>query len=371
MVTIMQIINQTLDHFTISYPLEKIAPLEQMLFIDIETTGFTARSSSLYLIGCAYHQSGCWHIRQWFAEKYDDEAALLEDFFSFAANYTHLVHFNGNNFDLPYLLQKCEQHKLSYHFDNFTGIDIYKRISPYKFFLHTPNCKQKTLEELLGIDREDLYNGGELIGIYHEYVKAPSREARQLLLLHNSDDMKGMLQILPLLAFYDLFNGPIKAKKVQANRFVDYHGHNKQELLMKLLLPAPLPLTISNLSNGCYFSGEASEGILKVPIYEEEMKYYYSNYKDYYYLPEEDLALHKSVASFVDKEHRTQATAATCYTRKYATYLPQWDVFVEPFFKRDYKSKELFFELTDERKTDRELFSRYAQYLLGKMARTY
>ncbi len=367
----MQVINQTLENFTIAYPLEKIAPLEHILFIDIETTGFTARSSSLYLIGTAFRKSGSWQVRQWFAQNYEDEKALLDDFFAFAANYTHLIHFNGNNFDLPYLLQKCEQHKLSYNFDSFTGIDIYKRISPYKFFLHTPNCKQKTLEKLLGIDREDLYNGGELISIYHDYVKAPSDEKQRFLLLHNSDDMKGMLQILPLLAFYDLFNGPIKAKKVQANHYVDYHGHSRQELLMKLALPTPLPFNISNLSNGCYFSGEASEGILKVPIYEEEMKYFYSNYKDYYYLPAEDAALHKSVASFVDREHRRQATPATCYTRKYATYLPQWDIFEEPFFKRDYKSKELFFELTDESRTDRELFSRYARYLLSRMAKTY
>ena len=140
---------------------------------------------------------------------------------------------------------------------------------------------------------------------------------------------------------------------------------------MKLALPAPLPFSLSNLANGCYFSGEKNDGILKVPLYEEEMKYFYASYKDYYYLPEEDIALHKSVSSFVDPSHRTQATAATCYTRKYGHFLPQWDILIEPFFKRDYKSHELFFELTDERKTDRELFSRYAQYLLGKMAKTY
>ena len=78
--------------------------------------------------------------------------------------------------------------------------------------------------------------------------------------------------------------------------------------------------------------------------------------------------MHKSVASYVDKEHRTQATAATCYTRKFSSYLPQWDIQVEPFFKRDYKSGELFFELTDERKKDRALFSVYASYLLNKMS---
>lgn len=367
----MRTINQTLENFTVQYPLERIAPLDKLLFIDIETTGFTAKNSSLYLIGAAYYRNGCWHIRQWFAENYDEEKALLDDFFAFAADFTHLVHFNGNNFDLPYLTQKCEMLGLPYNFDNFEGIDIYKRISPYKFFLHTPNCKQKTLEELLKINREDTYNGGELIGIYHEYVKTPGEEAYRLLLLHNSEDMKGMLMVLPLLAFHDLFNLPLKAKKVQANRYTDYHGNDRQELLMKLALPTPLPLAVSNMSNGCFFSGEESEGILKVPVYEEEMKYFYSNYKDYYYLPQEDTALHKSVADFVDKEHRTQATAATCYTRKLSTFLPQWDVFMEPFFKRDYKSKDLFFELTDELKTDRGLFSRYAQYLLGRMAKTY
>lgn len=367
----MRTINQTLENFAVQYPLERIAALDKILFIDIETTGFTAKNSSLYLIGAAYFAGGLWHIRQWFADKPEDESALLADFFSFAADYTHLVHFNGNHFDLPYLLQKCEMLGLPYNFDRFEGVDLYKRISPCKFFLHAPNCKQKTLEELLGIDREDLYGGGDLIGLYHAYVKQPDEEALRLLLLHNSDDMKGMLQILPLLAFHDLFNCPLTAKRVQSNAYVDYHGHDRQELLMKLELPTALPVPVSNLSNGCYFSGEEREGILKVPLYEEEMKYFYSNYKDYYYLPAEDVALHKSVASFVDREHRVQATAATCYTRKRSFYLPQWDIFREPFFKREYKSRELFFELTDEMKKDRVFFSRYAQYLLCRMAKTY
>ena len=367
----MQIVTYTLESFKIQYPLEQIAPQEEFLFIDIETTGFTAKSSSLYLIGAAFYADGVWQIRQWFCDSPAEEVSVLDAFFSFAASFTRLIHFNGNNFDLPYLLQKCQQHNLPHNFDKFEGIDLYKRISPYKAFLHVPNCKQKTLENLLGIHREDRFNGGDLIEVYCHYVENPSKDARSLLLLHNSDDMKGMLQLLPLLAFYDLFNGPIRAKKVQASHFIDYHGHDRQEVLMKLALPTPLPLPVSNLSNGCYFSGEASEGILKVPLYEEEMKYFYSNYKDYYYLPQEDVALHKSVSTFVDKAHRVQASASNCYTRKYSTYLPQWDIFMEPFFKRDYKSKELFFELTEEKKTDRALFSRYAQYLLGKMAKTY
>lgn len=364
----MRIEELKLENYNMAYPLDKIAPLEKILFLDIETTGFAAPNSSLYLVGAAFYQTGYWCIKQWFAEDYSEEKDVLEAFFSFSTAYTHLIHFNGNNFDLPYLLQKCAQYELPYNFDAFEGIDLYKRISPYKFFLNTPNCKQKTLETFLGIKRRDMYNGGQLINIYHKYVKRPTEFNYQLLILHNSDDMKGMLQLTALLAYYDLFNGKLRAKKVQANTYQDIDGIERHVLIMKLELPHELPRPISVVSNGCCFNGEDKEGVLKVPIYQEEMKYFYSNYKDYYYLPAEDAAMHKSVAAFVDKSHRVQATAATCYTRKFSTYLPQWDVQVEPFFKRNYQSRELFFELTEERKKDRALFSVYAGYILHKMA---
>lgn len=363
----MKTIQQKLTNFTVTYPLERIAPMEQLLFIDIETTGFTAKSSSLYLIGCAFFRDGCWNLLQWFASSYEDEPELLKAFFEFSRSFSHLIHFNGNNFDLPFMLQKCTQHQLPYDFTPFDGIDIYKRIAPYKLFLHLPNCKQKTLEQFLGINRTDTFNGGELIGIYHDYVSSPSDVSERLLLLHNADDLKGMLSILPILSYYDLFNSDIKVKKVQANYYKDINGIKKQELLMTIFLPTSLPCPVSGNFEGCYFSAELSEGLFKIPLYEEELKYFYSNYRDYYYLPAEDIALHKSVASFVDKGHRTQATAATCYTRKFSSYLPQWAVIAEPFFKRDYKSKELFFEVTDELKKDRKLFTAYAAHLLDML----
>ena len=140
---------------------------------------------------------------------------------------------------------------------------------------------------------------------------------------------------------------------------------------MTVTLPTKIPRAVSASVNQCYFSGESLTGTLKVPVYEEEMKYFYANYRDYYYLPTEDVALHKSVATFVDSEHRMQATAATCYTRKHSQYLPQWGMFREPFFKRDYKSKELFFELTTELKKDREAFSAYANHVLAMIASIY
>lgn len=367
----MKISEETLEGFSISYPLEKLAPLERILFIDIETTGFTAQSSRIYMIGCAYFQAGKWRAIQWLSENYEQEADIISAFFEFAKLYQYLVHFNGNNFDLPFISKKCTQLSLPFSFDAFDGIDLYQRISPYKFFLKLPNCKQKTLEIFLGVGRKDVFSGGELIGIYHDYVKSPSGFSESALFLHNADDLKGMLQILPILAYYDLFNEPIKARKVQANYYRDLHSQKRKELLITLTLPTPLPMPVSASANACYFRGEGPEATLKVPIYEEELKYFYSNYKDYYYLPDEDVALHKSVATFVDKDYRLQATAATCYTRKFSAYLPQWEILFEPFFMRDYKSKELFFELTDEMKKNRAGFTAYASHVLSMIASTY
>ena len=367
----MKISEETMDNFSISYPLDRLAPIERILFIDIETTGFTARSSYLYMIGCAYYLAGKWHTIQWLAENYSQEKDILTAFCDFAKLYRYLIHFNGNNFDLPFITQKCQQLSLPYTFDNFQGIDIYKRIAPYKFFLKLPNCKQRTLEQFLGIDRKDVFSGGELIGIYHDYVKNPTEFSENALFLHNADDLKGMLETLPILAYYDLFNQPVKAKKVQANYYKDVNGSKRMELLITIVPDTPLPRPIFVSAGNCFFRGEGTEATLKIPIYEEELKYFYSNYHDYYYLPAEDVALHKSVAGFVDKEHRVPASAANCYTRKFSHYLPQWDIVFEPFFKRDYKSTELFFELTDDMKRNRQAFSKYASHVLTMMASTY
>ena len=367
----MKISRETLEQFEIKYDITRLAAPEELLFLDIETTGFTARSSYLYLIGCAYYEGGNWCTIQWLAENYVQEVDILKAFYEFAVNYRYLVHFNGNQFDLPYITQKVKQYELDYDFDRFEGIDLYKRVSPCKVFLGLSNCKQKTMEKYLGIEREDAFTGGELIGVYHDYVKDPSEFARNTLLLHNEDDLKGMLSILPMLAYFDLFNNSLHVKKASANNYRDYSGEIHQELVLVAELPIELPKPVTASACGCYFHGEGKEGSLRIPIYNEEMKYFYANYQDYYYLPEEDVALHKSVATFVEKEHRTQATAATCYTRKISRYLPQFELLFEPIFRREYRSKEVFFELTDELKRDRAAFTEYANHILQMIGTTY
>ena len=160
--------------------------LSRLLFFDIETTGFSAKTSSLYLIGCLYFEKGVPMIRQWFAETIQEESSLLFEFFDFMKNYDHLIHYNGSGFDIPYLMQKCAHYNLPYTFEEIESIDLYKILSPVKSMLKLENLKQKTVESYLDIQRDDLYNGGELISVYQNFLKSPSKEAMELLLLHNN-----------------------------------------------------------------------------------------------------------------------------------------------------------------------------------------
>ncbi len=364
----MKIEDKILNNFNLSYPLENIARLDEVLFLDIETTGFLSGSSSIYLIGCAYYNEDNWCVKQFFASSPEEEEQLLTAFFEFAENYNFVIHYNGNTFDLPFIKNKAEKYHLTNPLEVTNGLDIYRRIMTYKNLLKLSDCKLKTIESYLGIERDDIYSGGDLIQVYEDYVASRDYDLYSTLILHNYDDMVGMLKVLPILSYYDLFNSPLKASKVSANHYEDMNGLKRRELIINVSFDIPIPNPISFMGQGCHFKAENSQGILVVPIYEEELKFFYANYKDYYYLPIEDQALHKSISAYVDKDYREQATARNCYTRISSLFLPQWSILVEPFFKRDYDSTDLFFELNDEVKKNRELFSEYASHVINKIA---
>lgn len=363
----MIIKNYKIPNFSPAYPIEKLGDKNTILFVDIETTGLSPSTASIYLMGCCFYEHGEWMIRQWLCECPEEEPDLLNAFAQHLKSYRTLIHFNGNQFDLPFIEKRAAFHKMNITFEGMTGIDIYKRIYPYRHFLRLTNCKQKTLEEFLSINREDMYSGGELIAVYKSFCQTHDEEALGLLLTHNRDDVYGMVRLLPILSYADFFNEALTVRKVETNMSKDAFGKAQKEILIYFSLHTALPKAISCHGNNCYFSGRNNEGMIKVPVFCEEMKFFYSDYKNYYYLPNEDMAIHKSVSSFVDSAFREKATAATCYTRKTGEYLPQWDYLFEPFFKREYESKALFFELTDSFKENREAFSQYASHILSMM----
>ncbi|MBQ7839638.1 MAG: ribonuclease H-like domain-containing protein [Lachnospiraceae bacterium] len=347
---------------------------QEVLFFDIETTGFSPKSASIYLIGCAFYALDGWHIRQYFAENAGEEAEILRAFTSFASTFLHFVHFNGTTFDVPFITAKCKKHALM-PFVPSSQCDIYKYISPYKNLLHLPGCRQKQLEEFIGLYREDIFNGGQLIELYRVYTEQRSTELLHVLLLHNYEDIAGMLQTFSVMAFPKLFEeGCFQIQKAVIDQDSNPANPMPLELLLRLTVPFEFPAACAfhgtdGIAGKCFCTCRGHDVMIKVPVWDTTLKYFFSDYKNYAYLPAEDQAIHKSVAVYVDKSQRMPATAATCYTKKCCRFIPWFgkaDKSVSLFYE-NYKDRQGWVELTDAFLSDNMRLTSYIKNLLTAM----
>ena len=372
------------------YPINEPYSLEDIVFFDIETTGFSAKTSFLYLIGCMYYKDENWQLTQWLADDMNSEAAILKSFFTVLKNCKKLVHYNGSGFDIPFIIQKCKQHTIPEPFSTIESFDIYKKILPYKRLLPLRNYKLKTIEDFMGIHRKDTCSGEELIPIYANYLGkvqyeklhnrsnnqdhpdntarmfnpkelSSSEEFSQTLLLHNLEDVTSLLEISTILYFIDLFESKLELSDISPISC----GENSCEV--KIQLPITFPISVlwevPLAENFLKMKVTNNQLNLYIPIYHGELKYFYTNYKDYYFLPKENVAMHASVAQYVDKEYRVKAKPSTCYTRQVGSFLPQMESSLSPYFKLEYKDKITYIELTNPILKDEIILCEYIKNL--------
>jgi len=322
---------------------------KRALYFDIETTGLSAQSSYVYLIGCAYEEEGIYYLTQWMCTEPTEEKELLRLFFDKVKDYELILHYNGTGFDLPFLEKKAKRHCLSYPLSALESLDLYAIARKLKAFISTEDLKLKSMEQFFGFTRTDTFSGGELIEVYAQFLglyrlnemtnHSKEQEVTALghvLLLHNAEDIKNLPSLTVLLFLQNLSN-ELTAERLQKPPALP-DDPELREALSKInltpkavsvdynfsfTLPVPcelrLPFDEETISVHLSKDGQV---MLLFPVYSGELKYFYPNPSDYYYLPLEDCAMHKSVASFVEKEYRKKATAATCYTKKTGAFLP-------------------------------------------------
>lgn len=359
---------------------------EQTLFFDIETTGFSREYSTLYMIGCAFREGDYLYIEQFFAETPKQQAEILTAFLSLLAKYDTIITFNGDSFDIPFVKSKyqCLFKEVPDPFEGKRCIDIFKTANHLKAFLNLCDCRQKTVEKFFGICREDLCTGGELIAVYQNYVKKPSAEAYSLLRLHNYEDVLHMTYLLSIFNYQSLLDGEFTICSVAANEYQQpalsdhTYLHNNdsaaffsgKELFFTLQLNFPVPKRITCSDQDFYLRIKRGEAHLRIRLFEGELKYFFPDYKNYYYLPAEDTAVHKNVAASVAKQFRKKATAATCYTKKYGIFLPQCKEMQVPALKQERKDKKTYFELTEQfilsKNAQKEYILHIFEYLLSR-----
>lgn len=287
---------------------------EHFLAFDIETTGFSWKNGIVFLIGFLKLDisAGQWCLEQWLLDDPSDEKELLERFSDTITADTVLFHYNGRQFDLPFLEKRCQIFKIPTDWDNCPQLDLYRSLRPYRKFLGLEHLKLTDLERYLKLSRPDRLSGKECISVYRKYVleKQPAQKEAQekALLLHNQWDLIDLLDGTRALACPAFFQGQFRLEQCQRS----------SEVLTCVLIPEiplPRPLSLDCTPKPWKISGTCGRVQMDFFLENGSLRMYYLNYKDYYYLPDEDTAIHKSVGAYVDRKHRQRATPENCFTR--------------------------------------------------------
>jgi hypothetical protein len=311
------------------------------LFLDIETTCLSPKKDFIYCIGCSFTDSDSICIRLFFAEQESDEKEVLTEFANLLSNYTRVITFNGTTFDIPFLQKRYAHHQMADPFVNLTFLDLYKEARRLKNLLQLPNYRQKSIEQFLGCDREDTYSGGELIQIYHNYTKRPDDETLQLLLLHNYEDVKGMYDLCGLLSYRVFLDGGFQTKEIHFERM-----HDRWYLNCILIPKVPFPQIVNRRFKYATLLLEGKRALLQFPVQYGELRHYFPDYKNYYYLPDEDTLIHKSLGSYVDASHRERATKENCFVKKNCAFISIPFKSTDCYLRRDYNDPDTYLDLT-------------------------
>ena len=298
-----------------SYP--SLGSPEKLLFFDIETTGLSPYNSALYLIGVCFQRNGVWNFRQWFSESLSDEIPVLTAFSSFLEEFETLVHYNGDTFDLPYLKALYEQYHLPSPFEGLKSIDLLKAARRIRPLLNPASLRQKDVEVALGIRREDRFSGAELIHVYREWQEKRNDVLLRDLLLHNEEDVKGMLPILSILSYDEVVSGNTSPERLKAE------NSDENEILLEAQYPFCFPFSRDLCAvPGLEASFSGNRIALRIPVIHTELKKFLPNPKAYYYLPKEDMIIPKELGSGVDPQNRVPARKDTCYVRCEDAFVP-------------------------------------------------
>jgi uncharacterized protein YprB with RNaseH-like and TPR domain len=336
--------------------IEKEIPIEDMkyykyiepssLCFDIETTGLNKKFSHTAVIGTGCMKDGNIFFRQWLLDDPAQESEMLEEFSAYLKEFRSIIQFNGNSFDIPYITERCGIHGLS---DPFTGmglIDLYRSSKHLTNVSSLENFKQKSLEKLFDINRKDMISGRDCIFAYRDYLRYKDPRARDALLLHNEEDVLGLLKLYPLRNL-DFIADEFKVSDISLIP-------GSENIRIGFELMRGLPFEIDSRCGGysLYVSGD--KGVLTLFPLLCVRKLFFKDYREYYYLPDEDRAIHKSVGVYVDPAHRQKAVKSNCYEKADGCFYRQYGEDILPAFKEDVKDKTFWFRSADIKKAAAE-----------------
>lgn len=286
---------------------------ENSIFFDIETSGLSPKNSPVFLIGLMFFKKHEAIFRQYFSNSVEEEIYILNAFVDDVKCFETIYHFNGLSFDIPFINKRLAYHGIKYQLNKDDSFDIFQVVKKHKEILGLESCRLKSVEEYLGIFREDDLSGKEVADSYKKYVNTKSHFLRDKILLHNEEDILNLYKILPILKIIDSKNQKtdVEILDFSINFFDDtvlFEG--------KCNLSSSANIIWSNENINFNWDNDSKNFKLEFAVITDILYYFFKDYKNYYYFPELDQAVHKSAAKYYRFEKKAQATKQNCYIKQ-------------------------------------------------------
>lgn len=208
-----------------------------IVILDIETTGLHRVYSQVILVGIILFNNKDAEVIQIFADNPSEEAEVLDTLANIIKNKSLLLTYNGQAFDIPYLNGKYKQHNIDFSIPLYKSFDLLRLIRKNKTNLSLENYKLKSVENFLGINRNDTISGKESVDLYNNYVTTKSIELRKKILLHNFEDVLNIIDLVQIFdhcsdfSIYDELKYPLnisfkKIVKANTSHLNEYYAYS-------------------------------------------------------------------------------------------------------------------------------------------------
>ena len=364
---------------------------EKILIYDIDTTSFEAANGCIFLIGAMYFKDQELKLEQFFSESIDEEAVIIRRFIELAECFDVLLSYKGDSFDIPYIgkrLYTLQEKTLYSRLQElrFRSVDIFEEIHAIKPLIGFTSTKLDYLRKKLGQDVSERINGENISKFYVEHISAAKLKA--LREVSNSPDNTGFISdyepkpVADELSHISVDSGDRfleeillrNRENIEAVLYLGKLGHifNMHKGLYEV--SASKYRESQDMALIIYLDNDLASSrkiIRNLKVVKLNLKQFFINYRDYYFFPAEDMAMHKSVAEFADKASRKKATPQTAYSKVNGSFVKIPPSFVKAenkkegcLYKESYESENYYLPVDSILNMNNDQLKQFAYYCI-------
>nr|MDK2851583.1 uncharacterized protein [Candidatus Cloacimonadota bacterium] len=171
--------------------LEQEYRLEDIIFLDLETTGLRRGSELAFMIGLGYYEHDNYIVEQIFLPDPDAEENSFDRLRELCDSHSLLITFNGKTFDLPVIESRLLYHQIWMDLRSMEHLDLL-HIARRLWKRQLPSCAMESLEYYLldqTRDRSEDIAGALIPQCYLNYLQTGDVDDIIRIFGHNRTDM--------------------------------------------------------------------------------------------------------------------------------------------------------------------------------------